>query len=653
MAYKTWAFTASIGSTNTNENHVDYINDGSVVGSEDYILSGQSGTIDLVLKVNGTQNQTNWKACATVEMVLMSAPAAYPRLSKYQQKRVVAEKITTRNATDGGGSCTLTAENASVLHAGNNLYIGAVGYDSTGKVVRTTNMQYACTIEQGASVEELTDGAQTSITALDALKEQVTNKLDTSGYADHLAEIPVVNAAGNLKVRPVEFAIDSNDNFVLRGTESQVIATIPKSQLGGTVSSQEIEAIKQDVTGVKKELEDTNNKIFEYTAASPNVYDASQAETGKRIKSDGTIVSSINQILSDFIMIPSGSKLVFTRGDTRQASTYRTTQLFATVMLWNVNKNPITSSYLTSVSEIQNETGSNCYCRFSFSSKTEYINQMAEIMPVFSPSTDALGLTQYYDYYPANCGEKVKKTAVETDSIFDETSDNPASGKAIADAIKSPLRNKKIMFYGDSFTYDYDGAQNRYHTYIKARCGCETVIHGLIGSNITYKSDSSVLSMSDTKRLNELSEDVDMIVVFGGINDSRQIITSPNNYKIGTFGDVWDNESNTNTFYASLKHILDVLIARYPAKVIVGILPPVLNPNADRFGGYNQVCEAEIEVYKNYGIPYMDMRSKSTISNLNAHIALYNRNTTDVHWNNAGHERASYPIQIFLEQYMH
>ena len=122
MAYKTWTFTANIGSTNTNENHVDYINEGSVVGSEDFILSGQKGTIDLVLHVNGTENQKNWKACTTVEMVLMSAPACYPRLSKYQQKRVASEKITSRSTTDGGGSCTLTAENAFVLHAGNNLY---------------------------------------------------------------------------------------------------------------------------------------------------------------------------------------------------------------------------------------------------------------------------------------------------------------------------------------------------------------------------------------------------------------------------------------------------------------------------------------------------------------------------------------------------
>lgn len=243
MAYKTWTFTANIGSTNTDENHVDYINAGSVVGSEDYVLSGQKGTIDLVLHVNGTENQANWKACTTVEMVLMSAPACYPRLSKYQQKRVASEKITTRNTTDGGGSCTLTAENAFVLHAGNNLYIGAVGYDSTGAVVRTTNMQYACKIEQGADMEGLTDGANTSLTAVETLRQQIAGKMDAAGYTDAVGEIPVVTAAGNCKVRPVEFAIDNNDNFVLRGTESQVIASIPKSQLGGAGGSSEPEKV--------------------------------------------------------------------------------------------------------------------------------------------------------------------------------------------------------------------------------------------------------------------------------------------------------------------------------------------------------------------------------------------------------------------------
>lgn len=243
MAYKTWTFTAFIGSTNTNEDHVDYINAGSVVGSEDYILSGQKGTIDLLLHVNGKENQDNWKACTTVEIVLMSAPACYPRLSKYQQKRVVSEKITSRSTTDGGGSCTLTAENSFVLHAGNNLYIGAVGYDSTGAVVRTTNMQYACKIEQGADMEELTDGANMSLTAAETLRQQITGKMDAAGYTDAVGEIPVVNAAGNLKVRPVEFAIDNNDNFVLRGTESQVIASIPKSQLGGAGGSSEPERV--------------------------------------------------------------------------------------------------------------------------------------------------------------------------------------------------------------------------------------------------------------------------------------------------------------------------------------------------------------------------------------------------------------------------
>ena len=264
MAYKTWTFDTYIGSTNTNEDHIDYINVGSIVGTEDYILSGQKGTIDLLLHVSGTQNQANWKACTTVEIVLMSAPACYPRLSKYQQKRVVSEKITTR-AESGGGSCTLTAENAFVLHAGNNLYIGAVGFDSTGAVVRTTNMQYACTIEQGADVEELTDGANMSLTAAETLRQQIAGKMNATGYTDAVGEIPVVTAAGNLKVRPVEFAIDNNDNFVLRGTEKQVIATIPKSQLGGD-SSQDIETIQQDVNKLMEDLGDTLSPEYSITS---------------------------------------------------------------------------------------------------------------------------------------------------------------------------------------------------------------------------------------------------------------------------------------------------------------------------------------------------------------------------------------------------
>ena len=241
-----WTINIYIGSTNANESHLDYINEGQIQVPEDYVLSGFKGTIDLNLTVQDTKNQSAWKAANTVEIVLMSAPNTYPRLSKYQEKRVVSEKITTRNTSNGGGSCTLSAENALVLVGGNNLYIGAVGYDSTGNVVRTTNMQYACPIEQGASVEELTGGAQMSLTAMEALLqrvntavESVEQKMDTAGYDPEtdFANIPVVSAAGNLKVRPVEFAIDDSDNFVLRGTTTQVIATIPRSDIGGIPAS--------------------------------------------------------------------------------------------------------------------------------------------------------------------------------------------------------------------------------------------------------------------------------------------------------------------------------------------------------------------------------------------------------------------------------
>lgn len=257
-----WTINAYIGSSNASENHLDYINEGKVMVTEAYILSGFKNTIDLKLTISDTDNQTAWKACDNVEIVLMSAPASYPRLSKYQEKRVVSEPITTRNTTTGGGSCTLSDENAYVLVAGNNLYVGAVGYDSTGTIVRTTNMQYACPIEQGASVEELTDGAQMSLTAMEALLqrvntavESVEEKLDASGYDGEtdFGYMPVVNASGNLRVRPLRLSV-TDGNLVLRGTTSQIIASIPLSDLGisGGDDSASVEEVSNDYwTGYK------------------------------------------------------------------------------------------------------------------------------------------------------------------------------------------------------------------------------------------------------------------------------------------------------------------------------------------------------------------------------------------------------------------
>lgn len=233
-----YTIDVGVGSANTNEDHLDYIATDGITTTEDYILSGSKGTVSLVSHVRGTENIANWKACTNVEFVLMCAPASYPELSGTQKKAVKSQKMTTRDSSGAGGSCTL-ADAASVLVGGNNLYVGLVGYDSTGNVVRTTNMQYACRVEQGALVSELTDGESFDLTAREVLQTAVDSKLDKTGYAaSDVGKLAMVNENGEMIARKVNMVVE-DDKLVIRGSTKQIIASIPVSDIteeigGGT-----------------------------------------------------------------------------------------------------------------------------------------------------------------------------------------------------------------------------------------------------------------------------------------------------------------------------------------------------------------------------------------------------------------------------------
>ena len=233
-----YTIDVGVGSANTNEDHLDYIATDAITTTEDYILSGSKGTVSLVSHVRGTKNVANWKVCTTVEFVLMCAPASYPELSGTQKKVVKSQKMTTRDSSGAGGSCTL-ADAASVLVGGNNLYVGLVGYDSTGNVVRTTNMQYACRVEQGALVSELTDGESFDLTAREVLQTAIDSKLDKTGYqTSDVGKLAMVNENGEMIARKINLVVE-DDNLVIRGSTKQIIASIPVSYIteesgGGT-----------------------------------------------------------------------------------------------------------------------------------------------------------------------------------------------------------------------------------------------------------------------------------------------------------------------------------------------------------------------------------------------------------------------------------
>lgn len=209
--------------------------------------------------------------------------------------------------------------------------------------------------------------------------------------------------------------------------------------------------------------------------------------------------------------------------------------------------------------------------------------------------------------------------------------------------MKNILKGKIINCLGDSFT----NTAICWHKHIADRTGCIINNYGVSGSAIA--SYSNPYAETFVERYNSMTSECDIVVVFGGLNDAYTLSKG----RI-TLGDM--NSTELTTFYGALKTLSEGLIAKYPDKLILALLPPNVIKNAEsgadtRYTKINEIVEAEKEVYTHYGIPYLDLRTGSTISTTDAHISLYNASPTNLHWNEAGHKRASYPIQKFIESY--
>ncbi|MGN0489825.1 MAG: GDSL-type esterase/lipase family protein [Ruminococcus sp.] len=203
---------------------------------------------------------------------------------------------------------------------------------------------------------------------------------------------------------------------------------------------------------------------------------------------------------------------------------------------------------------------------------------------------------------------------------------------------ENTLYGKRLAILGDSYT---EGT-NKYHNYISDRTGLVVLNYGVIGSAITQHHGE--YSDDFIKRVESMEEDVDAVLVFGGINDAQVLGT--NQITMGTI----DSE-DTNTFYGALKTLCEMLIDKFPDKEILALIPPYINPNSGdhRAENIDIICEAEIEVYTKYAIPFLDLRVASGITTSDEDINKYFDHSTSIHWNRKGHEKASYPIQKFIE----
>lgn len=210
--------------------------------------------------------------------------------------------------------------------------------------------------------------------------------------------------------------------------------------------------------------------------------------------------------------------------------------------------------------------------------------------------------------------------------------------------IDSKLKNIKIALLGDSYTAEK--TSKSYPQLISERTGCIILNHGESGSCVTkigVFNGNSVESF--IKRFGNIENEIDILGIFGGINDSTSVT-------VGTIDDV---PAENSTFYAGYKLLLKMALEKYSNAKIVCIIPPQI-PGYVKL--HKDIVPAIKECCNLYSIPYLDLDSKFSYSNVNKELYKFERylshnagtvSNIDIHLNLKGKLEMSYLIQNFLE----
>lgn len=206
------------------------------------------------------------------------------------------------------------------------------------------------------------------------------------------------------------------------------------------------------------------------------------------------------------------------------------------------------------------------------------------------------------------------------------------------------LKNKKIVFLGDSITRG-QGASDPSLSYVNlfaAATGAKVVNYGIGGTRIARRLTPHEVEQFNKDfcgRFQEMDDDADMVVVFGGTNDFGGVVPTP-------LGQPEDRD--LCTLYGACHFLFSGLITKYPDKPIVIMTPMhrVSDFMKDRYlRSYVQVIR---EVAEYYSLPVVDLWANLGICPLvPAQKALYM--VDNVHPNDAGHQKIAYTLKRFLE----
>lgn len=213
------------------------------------------------------------------------------------------------------------------------------------------------------------------------------------------------------------------------------------------------------------------------------------------------------------------------------------------------------------------------------------------------------------------------------------------------------LKDKRIGFLGDSITEGHGVAepQNIFWNRIAAQTGAKCFGYGIGGTRIAPQHDKTneAWDRHFASRVDEMEEDLDVIVVFGGTNDYGH-----GDAPLGTPADRDDS-----TFYGAYHVLLQKLFARYPAAEIVIMTP--LHRTGEENCTYNELgvrrqtnlegyVDAVLKVATFYSVPVLDLfRAAGMNPIVPVQKELYMPD--GLHPNDAGHARIAQRLIGFLQ----
>ena len=145
---------------------------------------------------------------------------------------------------------------------------------------------------------------------------------------------------------------------------------------------------------------------------------------------------------------------------------------------------------------------------------------------------------------------------------------NIFNGNAVVDFARvshvtnSKWAGKKVGFLGDSIT-----GFGQYVNAYAVMTGCVAINYGISGTTIAGDYANAFC-----KRYTQMANDLDMLVVFGGINDFRG---SGHSFPLGVFNNANLDGSLDTTFYGALHTLMRGLRAKYNSNIPIVFLTPL------------------------------------------------------------------------------